>query len=517
MKISDDQFFRQSALRIFRYLDLEEAAYSLLEHLKDYMPLDFISFYSYKEELGALQVVLHIPEDAFLPPGQIFMLPTDWIEKVRRGEFKGVTNDPRPEENTMYRKMFMPALGKNISGMRMMLTIEGRDIGMVNFMARGRDLYTREHARLCELICEPLSMAYYNTVKYQETLRLKNILADYSRDLEVELKQAFGKEIVGENSGLKETMEKVRHVAGLDSPVLLLGETGVGKEVIANAIHNASPRKDKPLIKINCGAIPDSLIDSALFGHEKGAFTGADDRKYGRFERADRGTIFLDEVAELPLHAQTRMLRIIQFGEFERVGGSETIHTDIRIIAATHKNLADLVASNAFRSDLFFRINVFPIEIPALRQRKEDIPALVAHFIDKKSREIRPGRLLKIAPGAMEGLLNYHWPGNVRELENIIEREIIMCNDNQLKFNQIFDRGKAENPDIRFDNKNGFISLDLVDELHIRKALKASKGKIHGPGGAAELLNINPNTLRSKIRKLKIPQRYGRVKPGNLD
>ena len=517
MNFSDNEFYRESTTCIFRHLDLKKAMSLLLEHLKNYMPLDYIFLWTYIEELRAVKFFVHLPENPYLKAGQLIKVPDEMIEKIKQGYQKGIKIYHRPEKDAGYRKMFTPIIGNNISGIHMVLSIGRHKIGTVGFMARGRDRYTDDHLRRCALIREPLSIAFYNTIKYQEVLKLKNILADHNHDLKVELKQSFGSKIIGDNAGLRITMDKVINVASLNSPVLLSGETGVGKEIIANAIHNASPRKEKPLIKINCGAIPDSLIDSELFGHEKGAFTGADARKYGRFERANKGTIFLDEIAELPLHAQTRMLRIIQFGEFERVGGTETIHVDIRIIAATHKNLADLVASNLFRRDLFFRINVFPIEIPPLRQRKEDIPELVNYFIEKKSKEIKPGQIFKLAPVAMERLLNYNWPGNVRELENVVEREIIMNNGDPMTFQNFFSDDKVEDPSASFNDGEGTIPLDLLIELHIRRTLKKTKGKIYGVGGAAELLGINPNTLRGKMMKLKIPIRYGKIDPNTLD
>ena len=217
----------------------------------------------------------------------------------------------------------------------------------------------------------------------------------------------------------------VRLVASLNSPVLLLGETGVGKEVIANAIHYSSPRKDGPFIKVNCGAIPDTLIDSELFGHEEGAFTGATTKKRGRFERAHKGTILLDEIGELPPPAQIRLLRVIQNKEVERVGGTKPIPVDIRVIAATHRNLKEMVSKNEFREDLWFRLNVFPITIPPLRERKEDIHALVQHFAERKSKELKFHTVPTLATGAIDRLKSYHWPGNVRELENVVERALI--------------------------------------------------------------------------------------------
>jgi transcriptional regulator with GAF, ATPase, and Fis domain len=310
-------------------------------------------------------------------------------------------------------------------------------------------------------------------------------------------------------------MEMVRQVASLDSPVLLMGETGVGKEVIANAIHYSSHRKDGPFVKVNCGSIPENLLDSELFGHEKGAFTGAITQRRGRFERAHGGTIFLDEIGELPLQAQTRLLRVLQYKEIERVGGTKSIPVDIRIIIATHQRLEKMVASNQFREDLWFRINVFPIEIPPLRQRKEDIPALVRYFVDRKSRELKIHPPPKQIDGAVDGLKSYHWPGNVRELENIIERCLIRNRGQKegetLSFESM-DLPQSEDEKMPFSafsgHDNKILNLNEAMSFHIKYALKLAKGKVEGAHGAAELLGINPQTLRARMKKLGVP--YGR-------
>jgi transcriptional regulator with PAS, ATPase and Fis domain len=284
----------------------------------------------------------------------------------------------------------------------------------------------------------------------------------------------------------------------------------VGKEMIANAIHTLSRRKKGPFIRVNCGAIPETLIDSELFGHEKGAFTGAIARKRGCFERAEKGTIFLDEVAELPPQAQVRMLRVLQDKEIIRVGGSEQIKVDIRIIAATHQNLQDMVKNGLFRADLWFRLHVFPIMIPPLRDRKEDIPALVSQFIKKKAKELQVSTIPTIAPGAMESLKAYDWPGNVRELENVVERAIILCKDRPLTFNDIVWAGNYSDHQEPRPKEYEYLELDLVVSRHIRAVLKLTKGKISGPGGASEILGINYGTLRHRMKKLGIP--YGRGK-----
>jgi transcriptional regulator with GAF, ATPase, and Fis domain len=278
----------------------------------------------------------------------------------------------------------------------------------------------------------------------------------------------------------------------------------VGKDVIANAIQNSSSRADGPFITVNCGAIPDSLLDSELFGHEKGAFTGALSQKKGRFERADGGTIFLDEIGELPLQAQVRMLRVLQNQEIERVGGSKAIKIDIRIIAATNQNLEQMANEGKFRMDLWFRLNVFPIHIPPLRDRKMDIPSLVQHFINRKSKKIYKSGHLALAPGAIDQLMEYDWPGNVRELENIIERALILNQGDPLSFSNLLKPFTEQKTVESSGQENKFLSLDKMISNHIRKALDMACGRIQGVGGAAELLDINANTLRSRMRKMGI-------------
>jgi transcriptional regulator with GAF, ATPase, and Fis domain len=336
---------------------------------------------------------------------------------------------------------------------------------------------------------------------------LKDMLADDNRYLFSELRSASGDEIIGSDFGLKAVMEMVKQVAPLDSPVLLLGETGTGKELIANAIHYSSPRKDGPFIKVNCGAIPETLLDSELFGHEKGAFTGAVSQKRGRFERASKGTIFLDEIGELPAHAQVRLLRVLQSKEIERVGGTTSIRVDVRIISATNRNLQEMIASGRFREDLWFRLNIFPIMIPPLRQRREDIPALVYHFIDRKSKEIKLTEIPVLAPGAIDRLMAYDWPGNVRELENLIERALIQSRGDKLSFETLSAPQVPVGREVTRDagRSRTALSLDEINARHIRQALEMTGGKINGPGGAAQILGLHPNTLRSRMNKLGIP------------
>ncbi|MCX8111102.1 MAG: sigma-54 dependent transcriptional regulator, partial [Syntrophorhabdaceae bacterium] len=272
-------------------------------------------------------------------------------------------------------------------------------------------------------------------------------------------------------------------------------------------IHSLSPKSNGPFIKLNCGAIPDTLIDSELFGHEKGSFTGAISQKKGRFEMAHNGTIFLDEISELPLNAQVRLLRVLQEKEFERVGGTVSLKIDVRVISATNRNLEELVKKGLFREDLFFRLNVFPIYIPPLRERKGDIPALVQHFIMKKFREMALPEIPVLDKGALDTLMSYDWPGNVRELENVVERAIILFKGRPLNFKDILQGDFKKDGSYDMD-VNKFSTLEAMEREHIQNALKISKGKVEGRDGAARLLGINPGTLRHRMRKLKIP--FGR-------
>jgi PAS domain S-box-containing protein len=340
----------------------------------------------------------------------------------------------------------------------------------------------------------------------EKKLKEAKLKEEDNRYLQRELYRLTGEIIIGSNFGLKEVMQKAEVAAKVDSPVLLLGETGVGKDVIANYIHYSSDRREGPFIKINCGAIPETLIDSELFGHEKGAFTGAINQKRGCFERAMNGTLFLDEIGELPLQAQVRFLRVLQDKVIERVGGVKSIRLDIRIIAATNKDLEEMVSRQDFRQDLWFRLNVFPIHIPPLKDRKIDIPSLVEYLVEKKAVELKLPHVPEILPEAIDLLMENDWPGNVRELQNVIERELIINPRGPLDFKS-FGMFKASSKDYKGNREpdtDPGDELDMIVANHIEKVLKKTGGRIHGEGGAAEALGINPSTLRNRMDKLGI-------------
>ncbi len=307
-------------------------------------------------------------------------------------------------------------------------------------------------------------------------------------------------EISGTSSGLHGVLEQVERVAPTDSTALILGEPGTGKELICRAIHHASERHNRPLVKLNCAAIPSGLIESELFGHEKGAFTGAVSQKRGRFELAHKGTLFLDEIGDIPLETQPKLLRLLQEQEFERVGGTTTIEVDVRVVAATHRDLASMVRAGQFREDLFYRLNVFPLTLPPLRERQEDIPVLSHYFAQRKSARLgRTPRTFTTA--AMERLSGYSWPGNIRELENIIERAVILCDGDTIDFPHVQVEDVAA---LRHDASEVGIRLQEIEKEHILASLQVTGGKVSGQGGAAELLGLKPSTLESRMKKLGI-------------
>jgi len=506
--IDENDFFRQATLHICGNLDIDRAMQNCLLYLRNYIPAEWMSLHLYDRRHGMMRTIALVTPSEINQIDQFTPLPPDARETLAKKPLPPFRIFNRSDNDPVSKVMSHVFGHHHSSNIRMHLSIKEREFGALAVGTEGYDRYTEEHGRLLALLNEPFAIAMANAMRHRKVLELKDMLTDDNRYLHKELLRLSGDKIIGAEGGLKGVMAMVRKVAPLTSPVLLLGETGVGKELIAGAIHHASPRKDRPFITVNSGAIPETLLDSELFGHEKGAFTGAIAQKRGRFERAHGGTIFLDEIGELTPQAQIRMLRVLQEHEIERVGGSKSIHVDIRIIAATHRDLDSMIRSGKFREDFLFRLNVFPVIIPPLRERKHDIPALTHYFITRKSIELGLRRKPQIAPGAIDRLKAYRWPGNVRELENVIERALILNPGGMLHFEgfkQSNDPGETSDGGVQ---ESVLQSLDQVNADHIRLALKVSKGKVHGNGGAANLLGINPSTLRNRMNRLGIS--YGR-------
>jgi formate hydrogenlyase transcriptional activator len=400
------------------------------------------------------------------------------------------------------------------------LVVRGKSIGTLNLGSTRPMEYGEPEAELLQEVANQLALAIENMREYEEIGRLKAQLERENVYLREEILGEHNfEEIVGNSPALTAVLHTIDRVAPTDTTVLVLGETGTGKELVARAIHSRSPRHKHPLVKVNCGAIAAGLIESELFGHVKGAFTGALERRTGRFELADRGTLFLDEVGELPLDMQVKLLRVLQEQEFEPVGSSRTVTVDVRVIAATNRGLEQEVAAGRFRADLYYRLNVLPIRVPALRERQADIPQLVMFFIQRHAKRI--GRTVEgVSRESMERLTRYGWPGNVRELENVIERALVLSPGGVLDVGRDF-LPALPTPDVQ-DSRHpstvvpmpaasapGGGTLEDIERAHIAATLERTGWVIEGPRGAARVLDMHPNTLRSRMKKLGI-ERSGR-------
>ena len=386
------------------------------------------------------------------------------------------------------------------------LVFQGELLGVLGLFAR-RPLTREEFDRL-PVFASQAAIVIRNAQLYTEVAELRDRLEAenaYLRE-EIEATHAYD-DMVGESERFRAMLDTMSAVADTDATILVLGETGTGKELLARAAHQLSARRERPLVRVNCAAISAGLVESELFGHEKGAFTGALERREGRFELAEGGTIFLDEIGELPLETQSKLLRVLQEGEFERVGSSETLRVDVRVIAATNRDLREEVEAGRFRADLFYRLNVFPLEVPPLRDRREDIPLIARRFAEQVGARL--GRSFDgIDRESLERLQRYSWPGNVRELQNVIERAAILSPGPLIRIGESFGVDDAGSPGGSEDPSGGARTLEEMERAHIRGVLESTGWKVEGDGGAARILDLNPSTLRSRMRKLGI------VRPG---
>jgi len=390
------------------------------------------------------------------------------------------------------------------------LVVRGRSIGTLAVASTTPDRYSESDAAFLQEAANQVALAIENMKAYEEITALKARLERENVYLQEEISRQHNfVEMVGSSPTLLAVLRKIEQVAPTDSTVLISGETGTGKELIAHAIHSRSHRKDRPLVKVNCSAISAGLVESELFGHVKGAFTGAIERRIGRFELAHGGTIFLDEVGDLPLETQVKLLRVLQEQEFEPVGSSRTRRVDVRVIAATNRNLTEAVREGRFRSDLFYRLNVFPLEVPPLRERRSDIPQLATFFLARFGKRFGK-RVETFSEASMERLVNYPWPGNIRELQNVVERAVVLCQGRVLELDPdllpIPPAGAppAAGAQSAAHSPVGLATLEEMERVHILAALKQTGWVIDGAKGTAKILNIHPNTLRSRMQKLGI-------------
>ncbi|WP_312133363.1 formate hydrogenlyase transcriptional activator FlhA, partial [Leclercia sp.] len=426
-------------------------------------------------------------------------------EKVMRNRQMLMLNLHHRDQHAPYERMLFDMWGEQDQTLCLFpLMFRDRVLGTLKLAQCNAQVFTPSNLKLLNQIAERVAIAVDNALSYREISHLKERLIDENLALTEQINNVatdFG-EIIGRSSAMMTVMKQVEMVARSNSTVLILGETGTGKELIARAIHNQSGRSDRRMVKMNCAAMPAGLLESDLFGHERGAFTGASAQRIGRFELADKSTLFLDEVGDMPIELQPKLLRVLQEQEFERLGSNRIIHTDVRLIAATNRDLTQMVADREFRSDLYYRLNVFPIFLPPLRERPEDIPLLVKSFTFKIAHRL--GRNIDSIPAeTLRQLSRMEWPGNVRELENVIERAVLLTRGNVLQLSM---------PDIDFHRASSTAPETVVSEIregeeeyqHIVRVLKETNGVIAGPRGAAQRLGLKRTTLLSRMKRLGI-------------
>ncbi|HVF68037.1 MAG TPA: sigma 54-interacting transcriptional regulator [Pyrinomonadaceae bacterium] len=490
-------------------LDLRELLHATSDCLRRYFKHDLAGMALYDAESGKLRVhTLESPEPSSLYVEEGFLMPLEGSPAGTAFTTRRTVLVKRLEEWEPPSPVVERALAAGIrSSCNAPLVSRERTLGAVVVASRREEAFTEEDAELLGHVASQFAIAVENALQYREIEGLKNKLASEKLYLEEEIKAEYNfGEIVGQSRALKSVLEQIKTVAPTDSVVLVCGETGTGKELIARAVHDLSSRRERTMVKVNCAAIPTGLLESEFFGHERGAFTGAITQRAGRFELANKGTLFLDEVGEIPLELQPKLLRVLQEQEFERLGGSKTIKVDVRLIAATNCNLREMVAEKKFRSDLFYRLNVFPVLLPPLRERAEDIPLLAGYFAQKHSRRMNK-RIDAIPSETVEALCRYRWPGNVRELENFIERAVILTRGHELQA----PLAELESPVVAAgDNGShattltpaGLLSLADAERAHIEGVLRHTKGVVGGRGGAAEILGLPISTLRGRMKKL---------------
>lgn len=548
----DFEFYQQVVSHISGSLDLAQSMVRVFAFLKDHFPIDGISLHQYSKPLQVLKLLFLVTKDRFQYVETALPLSKEKARIMEEHESDPdnilVSDDVPDTIADDHRRAVSHLLPYRPSSYLVGIMRSGDEVvGHLCFIGAGKCSYTDTHIRKMRLLLGPFNLAMSNMLQFKRVLEFQQKLYEEKTDLEKELHQLRDTPIIGVKGGLHSTMNMVRQLEGRETPALILGETGTGKELIADAIQKISPRKTAPFIKVNCGAIPESLIDSELFGYEKGAFTGATQGRPGRFEQADGGTLFLDEVGELPPQAQVRFLRVLQNGIVERLGGKRSISVNVRIIAATNRNLEEMIKEGRFREDLYYRLYVFPVHLPPLRERTQDLPALIHHFVEQSCTRLKISPQPALPPETMNRLKTYAWPGNVRELENLVERAVILSSDGALQLEKLLPRESPGMPEPDRDissmealidkriqaaldrqsgkkrdkeNETGAGSVDMPPfpspgpmkiqplEETIRESIKAAlafcKGRVHGTGGAAELLGLNPSTLRTKMRKLNI-------------
>jgi formate hydrogenlyase transcriptional activator len=481
-KLDINELFRSASASIRTYFRNDFTGFWLIDKQSNHLECVVLDFPSGKSSLTAVlkselsdtdhgKLRAHVPE--LLSVEEIEMLPAGIVERLKAESIASMAIAP--------------------------MATAGGPLGLITMGSRRPNNFGQEDLDLLSQISNQIALAVDNAIAYGRVTEAMDRLEEERLYLESEIRSEYSfEDIVGKSAALRKVLDQIAIVAPTQSTMLLHGETGTGKELFARAIHNLSPRRERTFVRLNCAAIPSGLVESELFGHEKGAFTGALMQKRGRFELADRGTLFLDEIGDISLELQPKLLRALQEREFERLGSTKTIRVDVRLIAATHRDLPAMIRNNQFREDLFYRLNVCPIEIPPLRERREDIPLLVHYFVLRHSRQMQK-RVKSVPKHAMEALVNADWPGNIRQLENFIERCVIFTQGDELNVL----RAELKKPSVR-SVASAAPSFEQAERQAIIDALIAASGRIAGKGGAAERLGLKRTTLQNKMNKLNI-------------
>jgi len=484
--------------QVVTQLDVNQLFRSASASIRKYFANDFTGFWLIDKQSNKLELVL-----LDFPGGKGFLADTPVAELTDQDLERMRARRPEIRSQQEIEKL-PPAVLERLKAESIAtlavapLGTSNGPFGFISMGSKRPNKFGQEDLEILSQISAQISLALDNALAYGRLSASRNRLEDERLYLESEIRAEYNfEDLVGKSPALRKVLDQVEIVAPTGSTVLLRGETGTGKELIARAIHSHSPRRDRTFVRLNCAAIPSGLVESELFGHEKGAFTGALMQKRGRFELADHGTLFLDEIGDISPELQPKLLRALQEQEFERLGSNKTIHVDVRLIAATHRDLSQMIRNNQFREDLFYRLNVFPIEIPPLRERRDDIPLLVHYFVSRLSRLMQK-RIKSIPKPAMEALTNSPWPGNVRELENFIERAVILTQGGELNVPM------AELKKSTAWNAAPVSTFHEAERQAIIEALKAASGRISGRGAAAERLGLKRTTLQNKMRRLNI-------------
>ncbi len=500
-KRAEEALLLEISMVLLSHLDVRELLTAISATLRRIMPHEYASLALHGPESRDLRLLsLEHPEtEAALGREMLSPAQEALAGRVMNSREPLVLNDLGNNPDRFHAISRLAAEGVK-SACFLPLMTQDRVLGTLNLVSRQKGAFDQQHVDLLQQVSSHIAIALDNALTYRKVTELKKRLTEEKLYLEEELRTEYHfEEIIGESPALKRILKQVESVGPTNATVLILGETGTGKELIARAIHDLSPRRDCTFVKLNCAAIPTGLLESELFGHEKGAFTGAISQKIGRLELANEGTLFLDEVGDIPLELQPKLLRALQEKEFERLGSTKTIPVDVRLLAATNRDLARMVADRQFRSDLYYRLKVFPITVPPLRERAEDIPILVRYFAQKHAERMHR-RIETIPPESMEALVRWRWPGNVRELENIIERAVILSPGPVLRI-PLAELASVEE---RSANGNGSDTLEDAERELIIRVLRETRGIIAGPNGAAARLGLKRTTLNSKMRKLGI-------------